>query len=430
MQTKKTDKSAPTHRPKKTGGWRSLCKIVLPLIVLASGLVIASYVYSTAPEAKRKRPPEKAPLVLVERVSRATRQVMIPAMGTVIPAREIALKAQVSGTIQTMDAEFITGGVFKANDKIAAVDSKDYDLAVVQMESQVADARYALKLEMGQQDVAKQEWKLLNGSQPVSDEDAELALRKPHLAKARADLAAAKAELDQARINRERTKVKAPFNCIVMAKHVDLGSFVSNQDEIATLVGTDEYWVQAAVPVDRLKWIAIPRTQKEIGATARIIYGTNGKSPKIRTGRVIRLLADLEEAGRMAQILISVKDPLDLQSTGSSQSPLLIGEYVRVEIEGPLIAGVISVPRSAVRDGDKVWTAGNDGTLDVRTVDIVWRDDDTVVVKKGLNDGDRLILSDLSAPVPGMKVLVQEESDRAATPIQSSGKVEGVCSEG
>ena len=81
------------------------------------------------------------------------------------------------------------------------MDARDYELAVTQKQSQVVNADYNLKLELGHQEVAKREWSLLNGSKPAKSSDLELALRKPHLDKAKADLAAAKAELKQAKIN-------------------------------------------------------------------------------------------------------------------------------------------------------------------------------------------------------------------------------------
>ena len=417
------EESLPTRRPVKKRV-RSICKGMLPLLVLAAGLAVASYVYSTAPEAKRKRPQEKAPLVLIEEVVKADQQVIVRAMGTVVPARKIALKAQVSGIITTVSPEFATGSVLKAGAEIASIDPKDYELALIQKKSQVADARYVLKMEMGNQDVAKREWELINGATPARDGDAELALRKPHLEKAEADLAAAQAQLDQARLDLERTRLKVPFNCIVMAKHIDLGSFVSTQAEIATLAGTDEYWVQAAVPVDRLKWIALPRGQERTGSFARIVYGADGTSSVVREGRVVRLLADLEEEGRMARILISVKDPLDLKHSGKARPPLLLGEYVKVEIEGPTLSGVVAVPRSALRDGEKIWIVGKDATLDVRTVDVVWRDRDTVLITNGIGDGDRLIVSDLAAPVTGMKVMVENHSDGPEAPDRASKAVE------
>ncbi|MCK9274877.1 MAG: efflux RND transporter periplasmic adaptor subunit [Syntrophales bacterium] len=423
METMNEETATPSRRPGKKEKLKTLCEIVLPLLVVAAGIVAASYVFSTAPEAQRKRPPEKAPLVLVKKVSKSDTKVFVPVMGTIVPARQIALRAQVSGTVEKINPEFMTGGIFKTGDEMIVLDQEDYKLAVIQKERQVAEARYALKLEMGSQDVAKREWELLksldSADRKNSDGDADLALRKPHLEKAKADLAAAKAELDQAKLNLERTTIRAPFNCIVLAKNVDLGSYISNQQEIAALAGTDEYRVQAAVPVDRLKWISVPRDNGDSGSSARVFYGTDGKLPAVRTGRVVRLLADLEEEGRMARVLIAIKDPLDLKTQEISKPPLLIGEYVKAEIEGPEIENVIAIPRSALRDGGKVWIADK-GVLDIRPVEIVWRDAESVLVKSGIDETDHLITSDLAAPVRGMKIVAEGESGDSTAAGRSS----------
>jgi multidrug efflux pump subunit AcrA (membrane-fusion protein) len=169
----------------------------------------------------------------------------------------------------------------------------------------------------------------LNSGKPADPADVELALRKPHLAKAQSDLAAAQAELDQAKLSLSRTDITAPFNSVVRDKFVEIGSQMSTQDALAELVGTDEYWIRVSLPVDRLRWIRIPSNRSETGALATIHYRGHQ-----RTGRVIRLLGDLEAQGRMARILVSVKDPLGRKGTQPDTMPLLIGEYVRVEIQG------------------------------------------------------------------------------------------------
>jgi RND family efflux transporter MFP subunit len=257
---------------------------------------------------------------------------------------------------------------------------------------------------MGRQDVAKREWELLNKGVPHNPLDSELALRKPHLEKAQADLEAARAALQRAELDLARTVVRAPFNCMVRTKNVDLGSRASSQDQLADLVGTDQYLVRASVPVDRLKWIVIPSGGKDQGSKTRIFYGNASGSE--RKGTVVRLLGDLEEEGRMARILIAVDDPLDLDSPDQTRPPLLIGEYVRLEIEGPELNDVVVLPRAALRDGTYVWVIGDGDTLDIRSVDIAWRGEEAVLVRNELRDGERIIMTGLSAPVQGMKVMV------------------------
>jgi RND family efflux transporter MFP subunit len=213
---------------------------------------------------------------------------------------------------------------------------------------------------------------------------------------------AEKADVEKAQLNLARTKITAPFNAIVRAKHVDIGSQVSGQDRLAELVGTDEYWIQASMPVDRLNWIMIPRNSGETGAKARIFY-RNGIE---LTGTVIKLLGELESEGRMARVLVEIKDPLGLNATGKKRPPLLIGEYVRMEIEGRQLKNVYRIPRAALRDNTRIWLVSNDGKLEIRDVETLWRDAQTVLLTDGLQPGEQLIVSDLSKPVNGIQVQI------------------------
>ena len=385
--------------------------LIVCLIIIGLGVAGATYVKRTAPQAK-KRPPERiTPLVETKRLVPTTHQVVLAAMGSVVPAREMILKTRVPGQIQSVHPEFIEGGLLTAGENILKIDPKDYELAIARAKSDVANAEYQLKVEMGYQDVARREWALLGPGQGADTQEAELALRKPHLAKAQSDLAAAQADLEQARLDLGRTHITAPFNAIVRKKNVVVGSQVTVQDELAELVGTDEYWIQVSLPVERLSWIRIPRTNYDKGAQATIFYRGNQ-----RQGRVARLLSDLETEGRMARVLVTVKDPLRLASGDrESAPPLLIGEYVRVEITGQQLSDVYRIPRGAMRDGGNIWTLTDAMTLKIIAVETVWRDADAVLVRNGFASDLRIIVSDLPVAVDGMAV-------RQAGPISPKEK--------
>jgi RND family efflux transporter MFP subunit len=372
--------------------------LIVCALIITMGIAGASYIKKTAPQAQ-KRPPERTvALVKTQPLFPDTHQVAVTAMGSVIPAREITLKTRVPGEVQAIHPEFVEGGFIRAGEKVLKIDAEDYELAIARKESAVVNADYALKVEMGYQDVARQEWSLLYPERTANAQEEELALRQPHLAKARSDLAAARAELEQARLNLSRTDIFAPFNAIVRSTHVNAGSQVSTQDALAQLVGTDEYWVQVSLPVDRLAWIQIPRTHAEKGASASVAYRGNQ-----RPGTVARLLSDLETDGRMARILVSIKDPLGLNAkTRDSAPPMLIGEYVRVVVQGRRLTDVYRIPRSALRDNSTIWILADDDTLKIMPVETVWRDTDHVLIKNGIVPGQRLIVSDLSAPVDGL----------------------------
>ena len=398
---------------------KPIVRIVLSIVLIAAGIAGARYLIHTKPKVNRRPPVKMAPLVRIEPLKLETYKVNVPVMGLVVPAQEVVLKVPVAGEIINMSPEFTEGGLLQENALILQIDPEDYQLALQQKQRSLSDAEYAYKLELGRQDVARREWNLLYGDKNVDQVESELALRKPHLEKAQVDVEGARAELEQARINLARTRIISPFNGLVLNKYVDQGSQVSLQEKLADLVGTDAYWVQVSVPVEDLKWLKIPRGFSEEGARAAIYY----RDDNVRQGRVIRLLADLSKEGRMARLLVETKDPLDLQVKEGRRPPLLIGEYVRVVIEGNSLPDVYRIPRFALRNDREVWLLDKEEKLVIRPVETLWRDEEYVFVRDGLQPEDLLITSALAAPVEGMQLRLEEkEAERVGiteVPAQS-----------
>jgi RND family efflux transporter MFP subunit len=384
-------------------------KLLMPLaIVLAAGA--GSYVVLvSAPKAKMRPPRVIRQSVETRQAQLTDHRVVVDVMGTVTAAREIDLKSQVSGKVVAVSPDFVPGGFFQAGESILDIDSKDYELALREVEAQVTEAEYDLKVEQGHQKVSAREWALLQEAGNATRAETDLALRKPHLAKAQADLRAARAKLEQARIDLSRTRIDAPFAAMIESKSTDLGAAVAVQGSLAILVGTDEFWIKASVPVDRLGWINLPSATRPEGSKAEIVSGDS-----VRQGRVVRLLPSLEDEGRMARVLITVRDPFNLEGLPGVK-PLLLGSYVSVRIEGNDLKDVIAVPRTAFRDNSRVWVLTADGTLDIRPVAPVWKDEESIVVEKGIKPGERIVMTDLAAPVQGMLLTgVDDDSGAAA----------------
>ena len=402
MGDKKQADVLPEKQPNPAKSPRPIIRIVLSLVILGVGIGAASYIKNSAPRTRKRPPVRLSPTVLIQTLKPSGYQIIVTAMGTVIPDREVVLKSRVSGEIVKIHPEFTEGGFLKKGTEIIQIDPQDYELALARKRSAVTDAEYALKLELGHQQVAKREWELLNQGKPAQDIEKELALRQPHLSKVRADLSAAEAELKAAMLDLDRTHITAPFNAVVRSKSVDRGSMVISQEPLAELVGTDAYRIQVSLPVDRLEWIDVPVRDGDPGSKARVIYGQSNEC----SGTVIRLMGDLATEGRMARILVEVADPLGLKTSNKDLTPLLIGEYVRVKILGRKLDGVFQIPRTALRDNSSVWIVKENKILEIRKVQPVWRDADVVLLKDDLKSGEHLIVSDLAAPVEGMTVRV------------------------
>ncbi len=387
-----------------------IIRFLVPVIIIAAGVFTARYLYDTRPVASRGRPQIPPPLVETAIMEKQDHPISLSAMGTVMPTRAITLKSRVGGFVETISPQLIPGGVFQKAQVMLTLEKKDFELDVARKKAALDRLSASLRLEMGRQEVAREEMKILQKDAESPILDADLALREPQMAQIQADIAAARADLDQARLNLARTTIKAPFNCLITSVHVQTGSQISAQDALAELAGTDAFWVKAAVPVEHLKWIRIPSGPDDTGSPVFITDRNNAR----HQGRVIRLLGELGSETRLATLLIAIDDPLGLSRP--VDTPLLLHNYVQAAIQGETISDVIALPRPLVRSQNQVWVAA-DGHLDIRNIDIVWKDPDHVFVTKGLTAGDAVILSDLSSPVEGMALRVhnKDRPDAAGT---------------
>jgi RND family efflux transporter MFP subunit len=402
---------------------RPIIKILVVIAIIGGGVLVAMALVKTRPAAQRKAISVGTPRVEVMTAQRETRQTTITAMGTVVPAREVTLQPQVSGHIVEVSPTFMPGGRFAEGEVILKIDQRDYQIAVQQARAQVSQAQVELKTERGRGAVAKKEWDLLGGEIRTTPEGKSLALRKPQLENAKAALESAQSFLAKATLDLERTVIRAPFNCFVREKNVDVGQFVTASAPLATLVGTDRFWVRVSVPVDKLAVVQAPGPEVAVsgeanpednaleesktGSKVRVIQEGQGANSRqvVRHGRVVRFLGDMDPRGRMARVLVSVEDPLGIAAEGAGAVPLLVDAYVRAEIEGPAIADVFPLPARALRDDGRVWTVNDENRLVFQNVEPVWETAEEVLVR-GLEAGDRVILSRIGTPVAGMELRV------------------------
>lgn len=398
-----------------------LFHVLLPLLIFAAGVALTVYLMKTGPEAKVGKRPPTATLVEVTTLTPTSQEIVIEAMGEIVPAREIDLRPRVSGEIVEVSREFIPGGHFSTGQSLLYIDPTDYRLALDQLESEVRRTESDLSLEMGNQRIAAKEFALLN--ERVSPEERALILRQPQLDKLKATLASNQSKLEQARINLDRTTVKAPFNSVVANRSADVGTRVSESMVLASLVGTDYFWLRLTVPLNQLDWLTIPKDGEETGSEVRIYPpGSN----QYRVGQVIRLEPALESQGRMAQLLVKIDDPLCFKPENHNKIQLLLNSFVTAEIIGTTVDNSFSISRSHVHDGNNIWIMNENGALEIREVAPLFRSRDRLVVADGITDGERLVTSPLASPVAGIPLrLPGDKKDMGKQPGMNGERPKG-----
>lgn len=386
-------------------------RVVVPLLVLGVGGGAAALVSLLSP-AVDVVPPQTIPIpVEAITVGPMTSPAMVYASGVVRPSQEVTILPEVSGRVVEMSPQMVPGGRLHKGEVMARIDARDYRLALDTEESRVSQAELDLALEEGRGRAAEREWTLLGDGRTA--EEATLALRGPHLTARKQALQAARSARDRAGLALERTTLRAPFDALVLKEGIDIGQVVGPNAPIATLVGTARFWVEVSIPTSKLSAVQLP-SDGTPGSPAVVQWET-GNEDVSRTGEVVGLTGSIADDTRRATLLVSVDDPL-----GPGGLPLLPGAWVDVTIAGKPVDDVVPLPRPTVYSGDRIWVSDVENNLQVRLIEVVWLDPDTVYARGGLQPGDRLITSGLSMPIEGAPVEVIESVGAATAPSTDS----------
>lgn len=390
--------------------------VLLALVIIGVTFALSRYWLTNKPHADRVAAKPLMPLAEIIKPDSMDHQTTVYGMGAVIPSQSVNLTPRISGMVISISPNFIEGGLLKKGEALVELDPTDYLLAIKQSENDLAKAQFNLKLEMGQQAIARREFELL-GSE-LSAKERELVLRQPHLNAAKAALAAAEASLKLAHLNLQRTKPFAPFNAIITQRNANLGAWMpafSTGTPLARLVGTDSFWINASLPVDKLSWIDIPGINSQQGSPVKITNDSDWGKGVYRTGRVKRLQAELEPEGRMAKLIVEIDDPLNQKAVNKRLPSLMLGAYVRVEIAGKTLTDVVKLPETLLHEGESVWLMTDKKTLDIRKVDFLWREQGFIYLdRQQLPEDSRVISSDIAVPVQGMSLRLPTKNDKPA----------------
>ncbi len=380
--------------------------IIIALIIIGVSVSLSAYWLMNQPRAPRISVPTAIPQVTTIPVKIIDHAMTIYAMGNVIPSQSVNLTSRISGMVTELGENFIEGGLLKKGEKIVQLDPTDFRLIIDQKKSDLAQAEFNLKLEQGQQAIARREFELLGSN--LSEQEMELVLRKPHLKAAASKVGAAKASLRQAELDLKRTLTVAPFDAIILQRNANIGSWISTFSTgtpLAKLAGTQSFWVDASVPMDKLKWISIPGISVDAASEVKISYESAWGKSIFRKGRVKRLKAEVEPSGRMAKLIIEVPDPLSQLAENKKAPPLVLGTFVRAAITGNTLRDVIALPESTLHDGRYLWLVDDRNILIIKDIKPVWAEQGMIYLPKDqLPEKVQVITSDLSTPVSGMKI--------------------------
>lgn len=384
-------------------------QLLIALTIAIAGGLAALAIINSPPQTDQQEDIVKPPAVQVVTVKPERLRMDVRSQGRVMAQTEIDLITGVSGNIIKVSPIFVSGGFFKQGDLLVAIDPAEYDLRVAQAQAGVMEAQYQLIREEAEAEQARDEWQHLG-----QGEANPLSLRIPQLREKKARLAAEQEELKNAKLLRQRADIRAPFNGRVRNKTVGLGQYLSSGDVLGRIYSSDVAEVRLPLSTQELALIDFPdlpgRTQSTQTTAVKLTANYQGQL-QTWLGHIVRSEGVIDQDTGMVMVIAHIPDPFGLgtKKTASSGKPPLtailpVGLFVEASIEGRWLDDLIVVPANALFPNNRVVVIDEENRVRFRRVEVLRREREQIIIKAGLQAGERILASGLLHPVEGITV--------------------------
>ena len=367
---------------------------IAPILIILIGSFFAFIISVSSPKPQKGIELPKPTPVFYEVITKKDISLKILTNGEVKPLNEINLISQVSGQIVEAADEFVDGGIIKAGSPLVWIDDRDYKLAVISAESRVAQASKFLEREIAESELAKNDWEELG-----LGEASSLTLRIPQLREAEAAEKAALADLEKAKLNLERTIVKLPFQGIIRQKKTGVGQFVGTGSILATAFSTEEVLIALPLTDTELSYLGLPLAYEEerpFSGPKGNFYSLVSNKKSEWEGRIVRTAGSIDPLTRLVYVYAEVINPYQ------QSPPLAIGMFVDAVIEGKTIKNGFLVPNSAINNNSNIYVINTNDNLEIRKIEVLGTENDYVIIKGEISEGERVVVSPLNNAKDGM----------------------------
>lgn len=319
----------------------------------------------------------------VYRIAPANLRESLRVTGSLAPARQLHVSAEVSARIERIDVR--AGDSVRTGDLLVKFDVESLSGQLEQQRSTVEATRAQLAL--AKADLERTESLVERELSPAS----ALERARSSVSQLVSTLAAQETLVRNAELNIEHATILAPFDGVISERRVDPGQFVGAGTGLVSIVDLAFLEFIATAPVSRSASI-------ESGQTVELTV--EGFGNRVFEGQVERISPITVEGTRMLPVYVGLANPDSLLRGGMFASGELVLEVAN---------DVISVPVSAVREdvqGSFV-LAISDGIAERRAVEVKrrWNGGRVIEIGQGLRAGDVIV----AEPMPEL---------RAGTPVE------------
>lgn len=429
------------------------------LLTLAAAIVVAIVLVKirTPIEHEAVEMPSRA--VEVISASEIPFRSRVTAYGNVEPAITLNSMAELSGKISYVHPNLKAGDTIPAGTLVVRIDAEDYALSLKQTQEDLKASQSSLKeldveekstrrslglaqknLKVGEAELARirdvyqkqliaksaldaEEQKVISLRQQVEDLQGRINGYASRRQSIEAQIARAEQEVQNRTTILGRTEIRLPFDARIGTVSVDQNEFVSVGSllfEASDLKGVE---ISAQLPIGSMRKLVSHlearadmaqqfiqtggRINESLGLSARVRL-VNDMPEAVWAARVLRISEAIDPTRQTLGVVVGVENPYEKIIPGR-RPPLLKGMYTAVDLFAPERPAMV-IPRRAVHEG-RVYIAGAEDRLQIRPVEVQLVQGDLVVIRAGVEVGERIIITDLVPVIEGMPLEVKLASD-------------------
>jgi RND family efflux transporter MFP subunit len=352
---------------------------------------IAAFVYFglvlTKPVAEIKERIRYIPSVDIWEAEVSDYDVIIKSQGVTKPKRSTILAAEVAGKVVAVSPKFEVGEYFDKGEIILEIDMADYEATESQAASVLADAKLALEKESALAKQALIDWKALGGDGTPND----LVLRKPQMQSVLAKVVSAKAGFEKAARDLDRTKIRSPYKCQIRESLVELGSTLAAGSAAAAVDSANDFELRLPVSLEDYAFIDVIA-----GAPLTLEAKIAGVVYKWR-GELLRTEGQVDQSSQSVFFVANV-------NAVEGDKFLSSGLFLNAKISGKKLKDVYALPRKALYGKNKIIIVGSDNKVSSREVVVIRTERNKVIVKNGIENGERIATTPILNVINGMEV--------------------------
>jgi len=352
--------------------WRLLAIVVVAALVVAGG-----YYWRSRPAAQPVARQAPAIPVTVTAAEKRSVPIFLDALGTVSASNTVSIHSQITGVLQSVN--FTEGQEVQQGDTLATIDPRPLQAALTQATAKKAQDQ--AQLISAQKDLAR------FTDLAKRDYATQQSLDQQQ---ARVDQLKAMIDADQGAIENAQTQlsyatITAPFDGRVGFRQLDAGNIIHPNDAQPLTVLTQ---IKPSIVVFTLpqKNLGAVREAMLRGAVTVIAQDQDGRN-QLAEGELLLIDNQIDQA--TSTIRMKARFP-------NQDSRLWPGEFVRIKAQIDNKSDVVTIPPVALQRGPEglyTWVIKPDNTADQRKLDATPIGTDTVIVNKGLEAGERVVVN-------------------------------------